>query len=29
VITLVNGAFHMALHPQVYQPLMQGQPRWV
>ena len=29
VITLVNGAFHLALHPQVYQPLMNGQPRWV
>jgi putative membrane protein len=29
VITLVNGVFHVALHPQVYGPLMQGQPRWV
>jgi putative membrane protein len=29
VITLVNGAFHLAVQPQVYQPLMHGQPRWV
>src|SRR3954454_21453533 len=29
VITLVNGAFHIALHPQIYRPLMHGQPRWV
>ena len=29
VITLVNGAFQMALHPQIYRPLMHGQPRWV
>jgi putative membrane protein len=29
VITLVNGAFQLTLHPQIYQPLLNGQPRWV
>ena len=30
VITLVNGAFQVALHPVVYQPFMHpGPPRWV
>ena len=30
VITLVNGAFSVALHPQMYRPLTQpGPPRWI
>ncbi len=30
VITLVNGAFHIALHPRVYQSFAQpGPPRWI
>ena len=30
VITLVNGAFHIALHPHVYRTFTQpGPPRWI
>ncbi len=30
VITLVNGAFHIALHPHMYRSFMQpGPPRWI